>query len=183
MNSNLQKLMNHLDPYVINERIDIPIEIAVRTFETDIPLNPSHHVFNRIINTNLQHIYTALGYSLSEDDGYRFLEEHYRNGQSYGYDGAYLDATDECLHYVLNILEEIIKQVERTKYITSCMIQFVDPTDHSLRARIAEELKSLYGQNIHPAIGSLNSAQLSSEWKTLLQTLIESQNDIIDCLN
>lgn len=183
MNVILQQILESLDPKMISENIDFPIENATSTFEEELPLKPTHQAFNRIIIDYIQRIYESLGYSISEDEAFKLLEERYRNGESYGYNGAYLDAIDEGLQYVLNILEEIIKQTEREKYFTRCITQFVDPTDKILRGTIASEIKGMYGPYIHPAIDAMSSIELSSKYEIMLQILIESQNDLINCLN
>ena len=50
MNVILQQILESLDPKMISESIDVPIEIATSTFEDELPLNPTHQAFNRIIS-------------------------------------------------------------------------------------------------------------------------------------
>jgi len=150
-----------LDHSLIKSQFDEPIDEAARQFthKTNCPI--THETFHRVIAEFVVCVYDKglnarwkasaepLGQAIS------LLEKHYNSAYGHGYIAAALDVSDTQeggIDVVLNQLAEIIKDIERSKYIKAVFTVNIDQTDWHLKCEIAgillEEYKSFLPEHL-----------------------------------
>ncbi len=148
----IETITSALDDSFINSRFDEPVDNAARQFRhyTGCPVNTKE--FHAVIAEFAAHIYQkGLNTSIasSEPLGYaiELLENYYQGSYGRGYIAAVLDANDPAeggIDTVLNRLAEIIKDIDRQKYIKAIFAVNIDPADWHLKCEIVRTLLEDY---------------------------------------
>ncbi|MBN1818746.1 MAG: hypothetical protein JW828_15395 [Sedimentisphaerales bacterium] len=149
----VKAIVAELDPTLIKSRFDEPIDLAVRQFihKAGCPISPKE--FHRIITEFVLHIYdtsfNARWMASIEPLGLvmELLETHYNGAYGRGYIAAALDANDTGeggMDAVLTQLAEIIKDIERQKYVNAVFAVHINPADWRLKCEIVRILLAYY---------------------------------------
>lgn len=140
---------------LIKSRFDEPIDKAARQFTHKAGCPITHEMFHKVIAEFVVHIYdkglNACWVASAEPLGYtiNLLDNHYNSTYGRGYIAAALDAGDAQqggIDAVLNQLAEIVKDIERQKYINAVFAVNIDPTDWPLKCHIVSILLEDYRQ-------------------------------------
>jgi hypothetical protein len=193
MNSDLEKLarrtiaaiMVELDPGRIADRFENPIAKAAREFGYE-PICPiGHKEFHRIVAGFVEQVYDkALGASWMLTDPLAeaiwLLENGYESAvYGTGYVAALLDANDPAeggIQTVLTGLAELIKDIERQKYIKAVFARYLHGCNWALRCEIARVLLEDYRPFLPERLGKCAPAQLADEIPSLVLMLISSDS-------
>lgn len=149
-----------LDPALIMSRFDEPISRAARqfTYKADCPV--THRMFHQVIADFVEQIYSKglnASWKLFEplDEAISLLENFYQSAHGYGYTAAAMDANDATqggIDMVLVRLAEIIKDIERQKYVKAVFAVSIDPSDWYLKCEIIgilfEDYKSFLPEHL-----------------------------------
>lgn len=144
------RLLHMLDESELSKRIDDPIEAAVSSFSIPETSDISHGVFNASIADFVQHVYRH-GLRLKQDltetqalsKAVAILDRNYRNQQSSGYNGAFVDAWAagaKGIAATLAFIAEVVKYKERMAYVRWVYVSLVDDRDSELKRGIAAAL-------------------------------------------
>ena len=151
----VKAITTELDQALIKKRFDEPIDNAVRQFIHKANCPISHEEFHRVITEFVLHIYdksfNARWMASAEPLGQviELLENHYNGAYGRGYIAAALDANDTReggIDTVLNQLAEIIKDIERQKYVNAIFAVNINPADWHLKCEIVSILLEDYRQ-------------------------------------
>jgi hypothetical protein len=123
----LDNIMELLDVDRMAIEIDEPLNQAAQSFQQEVPVPITHPAFNQVVSAFARHVYSCglrLPRNLSGEEALseaiHILNKYYEGVNTWGYDGALLDATSanlEGLELVLFRLAESLKELERTKYV------------------------------------------------------------------
>lgn len=195
MNSDLEKLaretiaaiMVELDPDRTKDRFDDPIAKAAREFGYD-PICPiAHKEFHRTVAGFVEQVYDkglATSWMLTDPlaEALWLLENGYESAvYGTGYVAALLDANDPAeggIQTVLTGLAELIKDIERQKYIRAVFARYLHGCSWALRCEIAQVLLEDYRAFLPERLGKCAPAQLADEIPSLLLMLL-STNSIL----
>jgi hypothetical protein len=142
-----------LDDGLIKNLFDEPIDNAARQFRHKADCPMTHKMFHKVITDFVIQIYDqALNASWKLSAGplseaIALLEDHYQGTYGRGYIAAVLDANDAGeggIDTVLHGLAEIIKDIERQKYVRGVFIMNIDPADWRLQCEIVKVLLEDY---------------------------------------
>ena len=175
----IEKVFDLLDEgrmEVIDQRIDgafTSLEIALRE-----PLD--HGQFHRAITELIQGVYKH-GLRVPQDlteaqaraEAIHLLERYYQGAHANGYDAAYLDARTpghDGIQIVLERMVEIVKAIERQKYIRCVFVTCIDSSSWEIKCQIVEMLQGRWRQFLSPAILQCAPAELVCEIPSLIVT-------------
>lgn len=150
----IETITAQLDQSLIKNLFDEPIDKAARQFrhKVDRPMSPK--TFHKVIADFVVQIYDqalSARWKLSADpldEAIALLEDHYQSAYGHGYTAAVLNANDAGqggIDAVLHTLAEIIKDIERQKYVRGVFIMNIDPADWHLQCEIVTVLLEDYG--------------------------------------
>jgi hypothetical protein len=193
MSSDLEKrareivttIMVELDPDRISKRFDNPIAQAAKEFDCEPTCPIAHKEFHRIVAVFVKQVYDkALGASWMFTDPLAealwLLENGYESAvYGTGYVAALLDANDPAeggIQTVLTGLAELIKDIERQKYIKAVFARYLHGCNWALRCEIARVLLEDYRPFLPERLGKCAPAQLADEIPSLILMLISSDS-------
>jgi len=146
----LNKILQLLDEDLLKVQIDERINKAITTFKFNSEKQFSLQTFHKVISDFIKHLYEnslilpkKLSPSQACSEAISILEQHYQGAHSNGYYAAYLDASNPQINgikLVLTSLEEIIKIIERQKYIKWVFTTNINPSDWQTKYFITEVL-------------------------------------------
>ena len=178
----LDELFGHLNEQVLVDKIDIPIEKASRLYSITESVNCTSKEFRQIIASIYRRIYeqetiefTFYNESEALIQAIWILEKYYKGYETTGYDGALYDTTknsSDGLEIVLERFIEIIKTIERNKYITQTFQSLLDPSDWNLRYEITIELLNRFDRYCSPELKNLEPIQLVSHLEELIINIV-----------
>jgi len=178
----LDELFGHLNEQVLINKIDVQIEKAIRLYSSTESVNCTSEEFRQIIASIYRRIYeqdtlNSTIYNESEAliQAIWILEKYYKGYETTGYDGALYDTTknsSDGLQIVLERFIEIIKTIERKKYITQTFNSFIDPSDWNLRYEITIELLNRFDRYCSPELKNLEPIQLVSHLEELIINIV-----------
>jgi hypothetical protein len=181
----IRTITTELDDSLIKSRFDDPIDEAARQFthKADCPI--TQRVFHKIIAGFVAHIYSkalnARWKASPEPLGYaiELLEGHYNSTYGRGYIAAAFDAGDACqggIDAVLNQLAEIIKDIERQKYVNAIFVINIDPTDWPLKCQIVGILLEEYRQFLPEHLLLCRPWELANEIPSIMYRYIRGDS-------
>jgi hypothetical protein len=170
-----------LDEDLIRRRFDEPVEAAVRRFRYKADDLVTSEAFHRVISDLVRQVCaeglnrpTALIDPLSE--ALDVLDHHYESpAYGRGYVAARLDACDPArggLPGVLTSLAEIIKAVERQKYVQGVFTRHLTGIDWEVRCEIARLLLERDSVFIPRQLSACSPALLTDEIPSMLLTVL-----------
>ena len=189
MMKRVEMILSLLDPLAIEELIHRPINNAAEAFDYTPPNPITHDTFNTLIDRFTKHIYDFANLSYlgprAEYEGIWLLENNYRREEFHGYEDAYADTLNNeyGIGFILEAITEIIREIEHQKHIKSVLIQYVDPTDRQVKARVAEDIHEMLKAYLPEYISSLSPYKLASELETHISTWINSYSIIKSILS
>ena len=181
----LEIIMAKLDQNLIKCKFDEPISEAARQFKYQVESPMTYKVFHKIIADFVEHIYTrALNASWMLTDPLIeaiFLLENYYSSTMYGtgYTAAMLDADDPetgGIQNVLSNLAEIIKDIERQKYIEGVFIWHLYSNNWDVRCEIARILLQDYRNFIPEKLQKCIPGQLVDEIPLIIYRHVSSDS-------
>jgi len=175
-----------LDDSFIRSRFDDPIDEAARQFthKADCPI-VYRRMFHKVIAEFVAHIYgkglNARWMASAEPLGHAIdlLEDHYNSTYGRGYIAAALDANDAQqggIDTVLNQLAEIIKDIEREKYVNAVFTINIDPTDWQLKCEMVGILLEEYKQFLPEHLLRCKPWELANEIPSIMYRYICSDS-------
>jgi hypothetical protein len=186
----IETITSALDDSHIKSRFDEPVDKAARKFShnTSCPVNTKE--FHGVIAEFTAHIYQKglnTEIAFSEPLGYaiELLEDHYRGSYGTGYIAAALDANDPAeggIDTVLNRLADIIKDIERQKYIKAVFAVNINPADWHLKCEIVSILLEDYRQFLPQHLLDCESWQLASQIQAIMYRYICSDSALQELL-
>lgn len=180
----LNEVLGLLNEEVLINKIDIPIEKALRLYSITKPGNCTIIEFKQMITALYMHIYNKESEALKESIW--ILEKYYKGDETTGYDGALYDATkssSDGVQLVIERFSEIIKTLERSKYITQTLTTLIDPSDWNLRYEITAELLERFNHLYSPELKNLPTIQLVSHLDKLVIDLVTTTQVVNNILN
>lgn len=180
-------ITTRLDDSLIRSQFDEPIDKAARQFthKDDCPV--TLETFHKVITEFVVHIYgkglNACWVISAEPLGYviELLENHYDSAYGRGYIAAIFDANDAYqggIDMVLNQLTEIIKDVERQKYINAVFAINIDSTDWQLKCEIVGILLEEYRQFLPEHLLQCKPWELANEIPSIMYKYICSDSTL-----
>lgn len=177
----IEKITAKLDQSLIKSQFDEPIAKVAGEFKCEVNCPVGHKVFHNIIADFVAQIYEkALGISWMLTDplaeAILLLESYYQSSvYGNGYAAALLDATNEIeegLQSVLNGLAEIIKDIEKQKYIKAVFTWHLHGCSWDLQCEIAKILLENYKAFMPPQLSKCVPAQLIDEIPAIMYRYI-----------
>ena len=178
----ISELTEALQEKCIKARIDEPINEAAKKFcyNTEQPVD--YRQIHKILSGFVNHLYVA---GLKSDwiisdplaETLLILDTHYQGLSSNGYAAAMIDATNEQvggLDMVINHLAEIIKTVERQKYVNGVFASYLDPADWFLKCQIIQQLLKQYNSILPASLQECSPQQLVDEIPQLMSLIQNS---------
>ena len=141
-----------LDQGLIKSQFDEPIGRAARQFTHNAGCPITHMMFHKVIADFVEQIYSKglnASWKLFEPLGeaISLLENLYQSAHGSGYTAAAMDANDSTqggIDMVLVRLAEIIKDIERQKYVKAVFVVNINPSDWYLKCEIVDILLEDY---------------------------------------
>ena len=142
-----------LDQGLIKNLFDEPIDNAARQFKHKTGCPVSHKMFHKVLADFIVQVYDQglkACWKLSAnplDEAIALLDGHYQSHYGHGYIAAALDANDATqggIDAVLGMLKEIIKHVERQKYLRNIFATNIETVDWHLQCEIVRLLLENY---------------------------------------
>ena len=176
----LGRISELMDEACVRNRIDEPIDTASASFrfETESPVSHCH--FHRVISDFVRHVYREgiqprqeLSSAQASAEAIALLEKGYRGARARGCDAAFLDAVDprhSGIDAVLAQLAEIIKDVERGKYIHWVFATSLDALTWADRRQVVELLLERLQPFLAPRLRRCEAEQLANEIPVLVTT-------------
>jgi len=182
----LDKIFKYLDEEHLINIIDSPIDKAMINLEKITVENISFKEFNIVITKTIQHLYSQgirIPKTLDEikalNEAVWLTDNYYKGENSSGYFGALYDTLllgEDGFEHIIQWLVEIIKSIERTKYITWILTKYIDPSDWFFKKKLMDELLLKYGDLLPPDVKELSSQQLIPYLDDLIKILISSNH-------
>jgi hypothetical protein len=158
-----------------------------QSLEKFLHLNPQindHKDFNKIIGNfykylcqNGLEIHKETRYSEALGEIVWLLEKSYQGYETRGYDGAYFDALsedNEGLDFILQRVVEILKQINRRKYISWLITSTIDALDWDLKVQLVSDILNNHNHLLHPEITKLSPSQLAPYIEDLILIIADS---------
>ena len=182
----IELIIKKLDETVLKKAIDEPIDTAAKNFKHNCQKKQNSMQLQNILSGFVKHVYRhGINVAFAPDDilahTISLLDRYYQGNYSNGHTAAILDAINggsDDVKIVLHRIAEIIKTVERKKYINGIFKSSIDISDWYLRCRIVEYLLSKYKSHMAPALYKCHPSQLVDEIPCLLSNIISSTSTL-----
>ena len=170
-------ITDQLDPALLKRRFDEPVDRVARHFTHQAGCPLGHQEFHRVITDFVVSIYDQgldAGWMVSFEPGgvaIELLEAHYHSAHGRGYIAAILDANhaqEGGIDAVLVQLAEIIKSVERQKYVNAVFALHIDPTDWHLKCEMAKLLLIDYRSFLPTQLQECQPCQLANQIPSMM---------------
>lgn len=182
----IAEIIAALQETLIKSRIDDPIDKAANEFNCQVKKPVDHRQIHKILSDFVSQLYVA---GLKSDwiisdplaETLLILDSHYQGPSSNGYAAAMIDATDEQgggLDMVLAHLAEIIKTIERQKYVNGVFTSYLDPADWYLKCQIVRQLLKQYNAILPASLQECMPQQLVDEIPHLI-SLIQNSHTVL----
>ena len=181
-----------LNQSLIRSLFDEPIDGAARRFSHAASCPISHEIFHKVITDFVVQIYD-LGlnarWKLSGDplgEALVLLDNYYQGSYGYGYIAAALTANDPAqggINAVLGMLKEIIKGVERQKYIRRVFTTSIEGTNWHLRCEIVRILLENYKQFLPEQMLQCEPWELVNQIPSMISGYIGSDSALEEILS
>lgn len=168
----------------LHEAIDAPLDEAAASFQPLATPTASRESFHRVLGDFVTHVYERglpmpkkLSRQQALAEAIALLEAGYQGVRCYGYEGAYRDAMDPALDgtvLVLSELNEIIKTIEREKYLQWVFAEVLAPLDWLSRCRVAQTLLDQLRPFLPAEVLRFTPAQLADEIHHLITADLEN---------
>jgi len=176
-----------LDDSLVKSQFDEPIDKAARQFTHKVGCPITLETFHKLITEFVMHVYSkalnACWITSAEPLGFtiELLENHYDSTYGRGYIASILDANDACqggIDMVLNQLTQIIKDIERQKYLNAVFAVNINPTDWQLKCEIVSILLEEYGQFLPEHLLQCKPWELANEIPSIMYKYICSDSTL-----
>jgi len=174
------KVLDLLNEARMQQEIDVPLDMARRSFRLKELGPASHSTFNRLIAGFVQHVYRKglrLPRHFSDQealgDAIFLLDKYYQSEHIKGYEAALIDFKGggrEGFELVLSQLTESIKTVERGKYIQWVFTTNIDHLDWRLRCLIVEAYIKRHKEILPQHILDIDPARFAENLPDLIIT-------------
>ena len=173
----IKTMMAGLDLGRIKGLFDEPIDNAARQFRHKAGCPVSHKTFHKVLVDFVVQVYDRglnARWKLSTDplgEAIVLLESHYQSHYGHGYIAAILDANDATqggIDAVLYLLKEIIKRVERHKYLRSIFATNIETADWHVQCEIVRILVETYRPFLPEQIGQCEPWELVSQIPSMI---------------
>ena len=169
-------IIDELDDRRITRMIDEPVDTALRAYLVQLDSRDSALCASEILSDFVRCAYKeSLKAEWVVSDArattMSLLEIHYEGVASHGYFAALLDCSRSEIggvRFVLAQVAEIIKAVERRKYVSGVLTTRLDPCDWPLACEIIKALLGRYAPLLPPAVHRCPAEQLVDEIATLI---------------
>ena len=170
-------ITDQLDPALLKRRFDEPVDRVARQFTHQAGCPLGQHEFHRVITDFVVSIYDQgldAGWLVAFEPGgvaIELLEAHYHSVHGRGYIAAILDANhtqEGGIDAVLVQLAEIIKSVERQKYVNAVFALHIDPTDWHLKCEMAKLLLIDYRSFLPTQLQECQPCQLANQIPSMM---------------
>jgi len=184
----LSRLCAELDEARIQRAIDEPVDKAAGSFMYE-PKEPlTYKDIHRILAQFVAHIYRA---GLHSDwiiadplaETLLLLDTYYQGAWAHGYAAAMLEAASgaaEGIDMVLKRLKEIIKTVEREKYVRGVLTRYLGGGPWRLHCEIARLLLHAYRPWLPAALQGCRPEQMVDDLGPLLSVILNSLTTLRD---
>ncbi len=159
----------------------------MKSFEIKCKVN-NHKEFYIIIALLVKHIYKhdlSVHRNLTETEALEevifILEKYYRGEHTSGYDGALFDAINQeqyGIEFVIEIIVELIKSLEREKYIYSVLTININPRDWNFRKKLVEELINRFSDFLPSKLKELTASQLTPYLEQLIIQFVKTNHAV-----
>jgi len=156
---------------------DEPIDNVARQFKHQAGCPVSHKTFHKVLADFVVLVYDRglnACWKLSTDplgEAIVLLEGNYQSHYGHGYIAAALDANDATqggIDAVLYLLKEIIKRVERHKYLRSIFATNIETADWHVQCEIVRILVETYRPFLPKQIGQCEPWELVSQIPSMI---------------
>jgi len=170
----LDQILGLINEQVINEKIDNPLELALNSFTFPNKTEITQEEFNLMLSEFYLHInqFHVNVRELSKDEALQemmwYLEKHYK----IGYDVAYFYAIHHGVEVVFGRIIEIIKFVEREKYLNWIMASFVNSLDWDEKTCLVNEILEKYGHLFPQDMKKMTKGELVNKLEWVIAMVI-----------
>jgi len=184
----LHRVQALLDEKLMMERIDMPIERALRQFHPDIPQPVTHPGFLSLIGELIACLYEhglALPRQLPPDraraEAVWLLTVAYQGTYFNGYDAAWLDAQQipDGMQCVLGRLALIVKGIEQHNYIQWVLESNIRLSDWRTRVSLARYLQETNSHIQRTAYAGVPPALLADDVDEMILTIKAAHNEFL----
>jgi len=182
----LNKILQLLDEELLKKQLDERIDRAITTFQFDSQKQFSLQTFHKVISDFIKHLYEhsvilpkKLSPSQACSEAISTLEQYYQGSHSNGYYAAYLDASNSQINgiqIILTSLGEIIKIIERQKYIKWVFSSNIDPSDWQTKCHITEIFIERFKSSLPYFVLKCPTAQLADHYYDLILNHLTTTN-------
>lgn len=188
----IKTMMAGLDPGRIKGLFDEPIDNAAHQFRHRAGCPVSDKTFHKVITDFVVQVYDRglnARWKLSTDplgEAIVLLEGYYQSHYGHGYIAAALDANDATqggIDAVLYLLKEIIKRVERHKYLRSIFATHIETADWHLQCEIVRILVETYRPFLPEQIGQCEPWELVSQIPSMISLCLGVDSTLQEILS
>jgi hypothetical protein len=184
--SAIDRIVELLDEDRLHQIVDDRVDAAVASFRLPQLPNVTHGLFHRVLGDFVVHVHEhglpvpkKLSHRQALAEAIALLDAGYEGIRCYGYEGACMDAMDPELDgmvLVLSGLTEVVKAMEREKYVRSIFAEALAPLDWQDRCRVAETLLKRLKAFLPPELLRCTPAQLADEIPALIHVALETDS-------
>lgn len=188
----IKKIAAQLDQGLTRSLIDETIDKAVRQFRHRASCPVPYKNFGKIVADFMVQIYDHglnARWKLSNDplgEAIELLDGYYQSAYGDGYMAALLDANDAAeggIDAVLRQFAEIIKDVERQKYVQGVFAANIDPANWYLQCEVAKMLLEDYKAFLPECLLQRQPWELASQIPTLVYMCLGSDSTLEEVLS
>jgi hypothetical protein len=179
--SMLDQIIELMDENVINQRINEPLNVAYNCFWFPDNGDVTHKKFNSVLAEFYLHLNrsSTTVREFSRDEGLQemmwFLERHYRSEKAVGYKAVYLDVICEDYEEVFERIVELMKSIEKEKYVNWILTTCIDPLDWDCKKRLVEEIQKRFGYLFPPDMQDMAIGELIIDLEMVISNILNSQ--------
>lgn len=174
----IENIFSLLDKKRISEKIDKPIDKALKNFQRITLKSPSNDQVHKILSAFYSAAYNNMHKikkkSLAEL--LVLLDKNYRGRGINGYIGVLIDSarSEDGIRTVLYRLAHIIKEHEKDKYIRAIFTTYINPADWQLKCEIVKFIQNKYSNLVPKKILDCQPEQLVNELEHIIMLIFNS---------
>lgn len=179
----LEKIISLLDDAHLSELIDQPMNRILSKLQHVATQPISRQEFHKIVASFVNELYLqGFGLKTMPDplaESLYFLDKFYQGIYSRGYFAARLDANNADyggIDIVLRGLAEVIKDIERGKYINGIFRKYLDSCDWQIKCNIAETILEKYKPCLPPLLAQCKPEQIAEDIPSIILACLNAEN-------
>jgi len=177
----LETILKQIDETALQKRIDKPLDQCLLSFLHPIPEELSYDSAHKYLVELYKHIQLngilpslEISNNKASEEIIWILESNYLGFETTGYEGFLFDfihCDNENRQIILARFIEILKRVEREKYISFIFKSKIDPLDWHKRYELIIEIFQRHNKTLSPHLLALNPKELVPNLEKIIKMI------------